>query len=99
MAYKNNGYQRATALTISVLMNGVVISSNQFPFMESFTHNAVTYTSVSPIEIQQMSTETYTARAIAYAAYVQANYQSQYPGLTVSDTGSRVYNDVACPIN
>jgi len=45
-----------------------------------------------------MSTADYNARAIAYAAYVEANYQSQYPGLIVSADGSRVYDATACPI-
>ena len=99
MTYINTGYQRATTLTIIVKLNGVVQSTNVFPFMESFTYNSITYPAVTAVQIQQMSNDDYINRATAYAAYVQANYQSQYPGLTVSETGARVYNNVSCPIN
>lgn len=99
MAYINTGYQRATTLTISVLLNGDVQSTDVFPLMQSFTYNSVTYPTVTAVQIQQMSTTDYNARVAAYAAYVQANYQSQYPGLTVTAAGSRVQNLSACPIN
>ena len=98
MAYINTGYQRATTLTIDVNLNGVQQSVNVFPFMESFTYNGVTYPAVISTQIQQMSTADYTNRATDYAAYVQANYQSQYPGLIVSASGSRVLNITSCPI-
>ena len=99
MAYINTGYQRATTLTISVLLNGDAQSTDVFPLMESFTYNSVTYPAVTTVQVQQMSTNEYNARVAAYAAYVQANYQSQYPGLTVTSAGSRVQNLGVCPIN
>ena len=98
MGYTNTGYQRATTLTIQVKLNGVVQSTNVFPFKESFTYNSVTYPALTTVQIQQMTNNDYANRATAYAAYVQVNYQSQYPGLTVSETGARVYNNVSCPI-
>ena len=98
MRYTNSGYQRATKLTISVELNGVVQSTNIFPLLESFTYNSVTYPAVTTTQIQQMTNDDYTNRVTAYAAYVQANNQSQYPGLVVTSAGSRVYNDSACPI-
>lgn len=98
MAYVNTGYQRATTLTIAALLNGVQQSSNEFPLMESFTQNSVTYPAVTSTQIAQMSTVDYNARVTAYAAYVEANYQAQYPGLSVTTAGARVENLTACPL-
>jgi len=99
MSYINTGYQRATTLTISVLLNGVVQSTNVFPLMQSFTYNSVTYPTITSVQIQQMSTNDYNLRVIAYAAYVESNYQAQYPGIEVSPDGSRIQNLGSCPIN
>lgn len=98
MAYVNTGYQRATTLTIAVLLNGVEQSANVFPLMESFTQNSVTYPAVTSTQIAQMSTADYNARVSAYAAYVEANYQAQYPGLSVTTEGARIQNLNACPL-
>ena len=98
MAYKNKGYQRATTLTIKVYNDGELQSTNVLPLMSAFTQNGVPFATVDATQIAQMSTADYNTRVAAYAAYVQANYQSQYPGLTVSSTSSRVYNTTACPL-
>ena len=97
MAFINNGYKRFKTLTVTVKLNGVQQSVNVLPFMATFTQG-VTYPVVTADELAKMSTADYNARAIAYAAYVEANYQSQYPGLIVSADGSRVYYATACPI-
>ena len=97
MAFINNGYKRFKTLTVTVKLNGVQQSVNVLPFMSTFTHG-VTYPAVTADELSKMSTADYYTRATAYAAYVQANYQSQYPGLIVSADGSRVYDATACPI-
>lgn len=99
MAYYNNGYQRATTLTIQVKQNGVVTATNVLPFMSQFTYNGVTYETKTTTGIARMTTAEYNARVAAYAAYVTANYQSQYPGLTVSTAGARVENQTACPLS
>jgi hypothetical protein len=96
--YKNNGYQRFTTLTIQTSTNGSVSATDVLPFMSSFTYSGTTYPDITTNDIQSMSLNDYNARAAAYASYVQANYQSQYPGLTVSATGSRVQNLTACPL-
>ena len=98
MPYQNDGYQRATTLTIIVKLNGNFQSNNVFPLMAAFTYNGVNYPALTPTAIQQMVTSDYTARATAYSSYIQANYQSQFPGLVVSSTGSRVENTLACPL-
>jgi len=97
MAFINNGYKRFKTLTVTVKLNGVQQSVNVLPFMSTFTQG-ITYPVVTADELAKMSTSDYNTRATAYAAYVQANYQSQYPGLTVSADGSRIYDDVSCPI-
>lgn len=98
MALINNGYKRSTKLQVKVIVNGAVQSTNDFPLMESFTHAGTTYPAVNATQIAQMTTADYTARVTAYAAYVTANYQTQYPGLSVSATGSRVYDNTSCPL-
>ncbi len=98
MALSNNGYKRATKLIVDVLVNGVVQSSPEFPLMESFTQSGTTYPAVTSTQIAQMSTADYNDRVTAYAAYVTANYQTQYPGLSVSATGARVYDATSCPL-
>lgn len=98
MGYINNGYKRFRTLTVIVKLNGVVQTTNVLPFMAAFTQG-VTYPVVTPDQLAKLSTADYAARATAYAAYVQANYQSQYPGLTVSADGSRVYDATACPLS
>jgi len=97
MAFINNGYKRFKTLTVIVKSNGVQQSVNVLPFMSTFTQG-ITYPAVTPDELAKMSTADYNTRATAYAAYVQANYQSQYPGLVVTADGSRVYDETACPI-
>jgi len=98
MAYINTGYQRATELTIRVKDNGTVVTTATLPLMSAFTQSGVTYPAVNSTQIAQMSLTDYNARVTAYAAYVTANYQSQYPGLSVSSTGARVQNLTSCPI-
>jgi len=98
MATRNTGYQRATLLTIIVVRGSAVISTNDFHLGENFTYNGTAYPALTDAEIALMSLTDYNARATAYAAYVQQNYQSQYPGLTVSSSGTRVYNTTACPL-
>jgi len=88
MSYINNGYKRFKTLTVKVKINGVVQSTNVLPFMSAFTHGT-TYPLITADD---------NSRATAYAAYVQENYQSQYPGLTVSAIGSRIYDVTACPL-
>lgn len=90
----NNGYKRATTLTIKV--NGSVVAT--LPFMSAFTQSGVTYPAITNTELAQMSTTDYNARVTDYAAYVTANYQASYPGLAVSATGARVYDATACPL-
>lgn len=99
MSYVNNGYKRATKLQVEVVDNGTVISTNEFPLLESFTQSGTTYPAVTFTQIAQMSTADYNARVIAYAAYVTANYQTQFPGLTVSSAGARIYDTTSCPIS
>ena len=98
MSYTNTGYQRATTLTVVVKEDQLVISTNILPLMSAFTQGGTSYPAVNSTQIAQMTTSEYTARVTAYAAYVQENYQSQYPGLVVLTTGSRVLNTTACPI-
>lgn len=98
MGYINTGYQRATTLTIITKVNGVQTASNVLPFMEQFVYNGTTYPAVDETQIAQMEQTTYDARVNAYAAYVQANYQNQYPGLTVTSAGSHPYNATVCPL-
>ena len=97
MSYINNGYKRFKTLTVKVKINGVVQSTNVLPFMSAFTHGT-TYPLITADELAKMSLTDYNTRATAYAAYVQENYQSQYPGLTVSAIGSRIYDVTACPL-
>ena len=94
MSYVNTGYQVATTLTI--LVNGV--STAVLPFLSTFTEAGVTYPALTSTQLSQLAAADYDARAAAYAAYVTANYQSQYPGLSASATGSRVQNTTACPL-
>lgn len=100
MGYINDGYQRATTLTIITKINGVQSASNVLPLMEQFVYNGTTYPAVDATEIAQMEQTAYEARVTAYAAYVQANYQAQYPGLTVTSVGSHPYDttQLVCPI-
>jgi hypothetical protein len=101
MSYINNGYQRFCSLTITESINGVVVSTNVLPFTSAFTQNGFSYPALNvtdPQELAKLDIASYEERATAYAAYVVANYQSQYPGLTVDPTGARVYNTTACPI-
>ena len=99
MAFINNGFKRATTLTIQTVENSIPTGTAQeLPLMEAFTWSGTTYPAVTSTQIQQMSTADYTARVTAYAAYVSANYQSQYPGLAVGTEGARVYDDTACPL-
>lgn len=98
MSYINNGYKRATKLQVQVVDDGTVISTNDFPLLESFTQSGTTYPAVNSTQIAQMSTADYNARVTAYSAYVTANYQTQYPGLSVSATGARVYDATSCPL-
>ena len=98
MGYINNGYKRFKTLTVTVKLNGVQQSINVLPFTATFTQG-VTYPFVTADELAKLSQTDYNARATAYAAYVQANYQSQYPGLVVSEVGSRVYDTGSCPIS
>lgn len=99
MAYKNTGYQRATTLTVRIYENDVLTSSNVLPLMSAFTQSGVTYPAITSEDVQKMPLVDYQLRVSAYAAYVEANYQSQYPGLAVSVTGSRVVNTTACPLS
>lgn len=99
MAFINNGFKRATTLSIQILENSVPTGEAQeLPLMSAFTQSGISYPAVTSTEIQQMLTADYTARVTAYASYVQANYQSQYPGLAVTDDGARVYDATACPL-
>jgi len=99
MPFKNNGYKRFKTLTVVVKLNGSVQTTTALPFMSAFTQGGVTYPAVTGDQLSKLPLVDYNTRATAYAAYVQANYQSQYPGLTVSAVGSRVYDDTACPLN
>jgi len=92
--YVNTGYQRATTLTIKI--NGAV--ADVLPFESAFTQAGTTYPAITTDSLRKLSNTDYNARVTAYAAYVTANYQSQYPGLSVSTTGARIYNTTACPI-
>lgn len=99
MAFINNGFKRATTLSIQVLENSVPTGTAQeLPLMEAFTWSGTTYPAVTSTQIAQMSTADYNARVTAYAAYVTANYQTQYPGIAVSSAGSRVYDATSCPL-
>jgi hypothetical protein len=94
IAYVNSGYQVMTTLTIFV--NG--ISTAVLPFESSFTQSGTTYPALTTDQLSKLSSADYDARATAYAAYVTANYQSQYPGLLATAAGSRIQNTTACPL-
>ena len=66
--------------------------------MSAFTQGGIAYPAVVADDIAKLSNVDYTARVTAYAAYVQANYQSQYPGLAVTADGARVYDVTSCPL-
>jgi hypothetical protein len=94
MGYVNDGYKRATTLTIKV--NGTVAAT--LPFTSAFTQSGISYPTISNADLQKLSTTDYNSRVTAYAAYVTANYQASYPGLAVSADGARIYDATACPL-
>lgn len=101
----NTGYQRATSLSIKLIVDGVEQSRVTMPFMEAFTYNGVAYISIPGATlaerktfIAQMPLADYKARVTAYAAYVTATKQTDFPGLTVGVDGAWVKNEDLCPI-
>ena len=97
MAYINTGYQRMTDLLINTTTNGVVTTTS-LSLEQGFTQNGVVYLSVLDSDIQTMALSNYQQRVTDFSAYVQANFQTQYPGLFVITTGSYVQNTTACPL-
>jgi cephalosporin hydroxylase len=94
MAYVNTGHQRATTLTIRKFNNGVLASTAAFDMRLAFGE----YSAVTDTDIAQMPQAEYEARVNAYAAYITATKQSDYPGLVVTNVGSHPYNAGVCPL-
>ena len=97
--YITTGYQRATQLKVQVYNNGSLVAEPTFSLLEAFIYNGVNYSQLDSDQLARLTLDAYNARVEAYAAYIEENYQSQYPGLEISTTGARVYNETACPIN
>lgn len=90
MPYVITGWLRATSLRIIVKENGTEVSSTTFQFMEAFNYNGVAYSQINTDTVQTMPLADYIARVEAYAAYIQENNQTQFPGLIVSSAGARI---------
>lgn len=99
MPIVNTGYQRATTLTIRKYDNLVLVSETVFDMKLQFVQSGVTYAALTANEMAELTNEDYIARADAYAAYITAIKQDDYPGISISSYSSRVENLTACPIN
>lgn len=97
--YITTGYQRSTQLKVQVYNNGTLVAENTFSLLEAFVYNGVNYSQLDNDQLARLPLDAYNERVEAYAAYIEENYQSQYPGLDISTDGARVHNENACPIN
>jgi len=94
MPYVNTGFQRATKLTIRKYNNDTLVSTSEYDMRLAFGD----YDVVTDIQIAEMPLADYQARVDAYATYITATKQSDYPGLIVTSEGSHPENRGACPI-
>lgn len=97
----NTGKQRSLTVTINKTVAG--IQANGYPHTyygrNEFTHNAVTYTAITSLQMATMPIADYNTRLAAFKAYVETLEQ----GLDLAtDTvaGEEAYRDnlTACPI-
>jgi hypothetical protein len=96
--YGNSGYQRSLDLIIELTYDNGYESDNTYSGMQAFTINGRTYANITTTDLQALTLTDYNKRLSDWIAYINANYLTRFPSLTITTDGARVYNTTACPI-